>query len=56
MEPGADKLPVWVEAVAPLVLIAIIFLGGMWLRAMEMKARALEKRQMQANADKTPEP
>jgi hypothetical protein len=42
VNPG-ETLPTWIRAVAPLILIAVIFLGGIWLQNMERKARLIEK-------------
>jgi hypothetical protein len=51
MQPGMEKLPIWLTATAPLALLAIIFLGGFWLQKMEKKARSIEKQQMEEPPD-----
>jgi len=52
MQPGADRLPEWVQAIAGLVLLAIILAGGYWLQMKEKKDRAAEKARL---AQKPPE-
>lgn len=51
MNPGAEKLPTWVQAVAPLILIAFIVTGGFWLKRMEAKAREEERRRKESLGD-----
>jgi hypothetical protein len=51
VEPGADRLPEWIMALASLLLFGLILLGGLWLRQMEIKARALEKQRLAAGAE-----
>lgn len=51
MEPGADQLPEWALGLASLLLFGLILLGGLWLRQMEIKARALEKQRLNAAPD-----
>jgi hypothetical protein len=48
MQPGADRLPEWVQAIAGLLLLAIIMFGGWWLQTKEKKDRALEKERRDA--------
>jgi len=50
MEPGMAKLPMWLTATAPLLLLALIFAGGYWLQWKEKKDRAIEKEQIAAAA------
>lgn len=38
-------------ALASLLLFGLILLGGLWLRQMEIKARALEKQRLAAGAE-----
>ena len=51
VEPGADRLPEWVMSLAALLLFGLIVLGGIWLREMEKKARALEKQRLDASTE-----
>ena len=46
MQPGADRLPEWVQAIAGILLLGIIFLGGYWLQQKEKKDRAAEKERL----------
>lgn len=52
VEPGADQLPEWVLGLASLLLFGLILLGGLWLRQMEIKARALEKQRLNSEDKK----
>ncbi len=52
MQPGADRLPEWVQAIAGLLLLGIILAGGWWLQQKEKKDRAAEKARL---AQKPPE-
>lgn len=46
MQPGVEKLPEWIQALAGIALLGIIMLGGWWLQVKEKKDRAIEKQRM----------
>jgi hypothetical protein len=48
MQPGVDRLPEWVQAIAGILLLGIIFVGGYWLQQKEKKDRAAEKERLAA--------
>lgn len=56
VDPGPETLPIWVQRLAPVVLVALIIIGGLWLQRMEKKARKIEKERAQWLSEDYPRP